>query len=625
MRHRQLPASRTVALVWLPWMFAVMGVAVLVLSGVAWYLAWKTTEWPATPGRIILSKTADASSSALAEVAYVYDVSGREYRGRRIFMGAGKGPGFPEAGEIVRRFERGSPVVVYFDPKNPASSVLVPGVSRGHHILALVGLLFFLVGVLAMRRTRVFLARWRRAAPRSATRLPERRDFTGAGAPGPGPGVDIVLGVLAVAVLAAVLVLTLWPHVLPWYSDRDVDLAGEKSAIRSPEPDMPQKTREHATRFQEAVRLKEKALALMRNNRWEQAETLLRRRLAILEQRDFGNPAALITAYNDLANNLERQGKKDEPLELYRKALVHAERHDLLLTAAAAHAALSAGEALQGLGRPKQAIPYLEKALAAWKTMASGSSPNAVRARHRATQVEQRLKNARASARTRKERPPAAAAPVDGLPTITADLSESFTTTGMVVAATSRPRSGELFREKPGGLIRVPNHPGADVFYGTLRYGVGDNPEYHFMLAFASGSAIMYLDFNQNGSLIDEDPLANQGTGPFATVIPFPARVVMPALGTGADIHLWFFVNKKHQEHNQYAYYTRTQLRGRIAFQETRWAAAVAERGQNDGDFTNDGIYVDMDENGKFEDGEYVPPGGYAVLDGVDVRIDVVW
>lgn len=47
------------------------------------------------------------------------------------------------------------------------------------------------------------------------------------------------------------------------------------------------------------------------------------------------------------------------------------------------------------------------------------------------------------------------------------------------------------------------------------------------------------------------------------------------------------------------SHYSQTQLRGSAAIQDQTYTAYLADTRINDGDFTNDGIYLDIDGDGK--------------------------
>ena len=67
-------------------------------------------------------------------------------------------------------------------------------------------------------------------------------------------------------------------------------------------------------------------------------------------------------------------------------------------------------------------------------------------------------------------------------------------------------------------------------------------------------------------------------------------------------------------------------MKGQVTINGTSYLGYLAERGANDADFRNDGIFLDFNRNGKIEDpDEYVRDRQVAAIDGKGYWFDVQW
>ena len=123
------------------------GIALLIgLSGLV-YAGWNfkqdraSLSWPETTGKIISSEI-DSNTRRTApkpngtkrnvtdyevSVYYAYDIAGQAYESRSLRYGSSDFETRSEANKIRRRFMPGKKVAVYYDPKKPASAVLLRG------------------------------------------------------------------------------------------------------------------------------------------------------------------------------------------------------------------------------------------------------------------------------------------------------------------------------------------------------------------------------------------------------------------------------------------------------------------------------------------------------------------
>jgi hypothetical protein len=105
-------------------------------------VASASSSWPTTQSRITASRLDRTGSGSDTKyrpsVSYRYSVQGTDYTGKRIravssYTSRGK------AESELARYPSGATVTVYYDPADPASSVLVPGVTMGIYLMLAVG------------------------------------------------------------------------------------------------------------------------------------------------------------------------------------------------------------------------------------------------------------------------------------------------------------------------------------------------------------------------------------------------------------------------------------------------------------------------------------------------------
>ena len=209
---------------------------------------------------------------------------------------------------------------------------------------------------------------------------------------------------------------------------------------------------------------------------------------------------------------------------------------------------------------------------------------------------------------------------------ISVSISGEFEPVGMKVSS----RSGvlpKLADAPPEHLLQEPESMGGQRKYGKLLLGTGDNQTYDFILdIIPDGRSLLYFDGNQNRNLTDDPPLENRGRGVFGTVIQIPMRRLIKEMNRDGDFKIWFFTNKSLWAKGGARHYSITQMKGRVTVHGKNYQAYIAERGGNDADFTNDGIFIDLNGNGKIEtNAEYFPDGGIGNIDGKDCRFDIRW
>ena len=73
-------------------------------------------------------------------------------------------------------------------------------------------------------------------------------------------------------------------------------------------------------------------------------------------------------------------------------------------------------------------------------------------------------------------------------------------------------------------------------------------------------------------------------------------------------------------------YYTSTQLKGSVTIDGQKYEAYIADTKKHDADYTNDGISVDIDQDGKFQiKTEYFKPGSIAQINNKSYKFKINW
>ncbi|MEO8034904.1 MAG: DUF3592 domain-containing protein [Acidobacteriota bacterium] len=122
---------------------------VLALDG-----ALRSRRWPATEGVVLVSdlhRESDEGTSYRAEIAYQYRVDEHEFIGNRPrFANWMKSSLSAPALRLLREFRKGSNVTVFYDPHDPAKSVLVRGVNGAVILAVTFGVIVVAFGAYAL-------------------------------------------------------------------------------------------------------------------------------------------------------------------------------------------------------------------------------------------------------------------------------------------------------------------------------------------------------------------------------------------------------------------------------------------------------------------------------------------
>ena len=147
-------------------MFLAFGGGILAYSIRLWREGRRSAGWPAAEGVVTASRMWGGrwnNSARNSRTAYEFEVGGRLYASDRVCFGTLQSDAEKRA--QVERFPVGRRVEVFYDPADPARSVLEPGVQRGVYKGLALGAACALVGCFLLYHTPFGALRGNRQVP----------------------------------------------------------------------------------------------------------------------------------------------------------------------------------------------------------------------------------------------------------------------------------------------------------------------------------------------------------------------------------------------------------------------------------------------------------------------------
>lgn len=186
---------------------------------------------------------------------------------------------------------------------------------------------------------------------------------------------------------------------------------------------------------------------------------------------------------------------------------------------------------------------------------------------------------------------------------------DGFVPVDLEMTATHAFNTGAVLSpDKPAAVTAEPVYQGGRHYYGYFNMGTAANHRYYFSVDILSSVLVhMYFDLNHNGNLADDGgPILNEGTGLFAARINIPFHQLVAESAFTGDFATWVYGSDftTNEDNQIIEHYSRTQLKGTVRLGGQVYTAYLADRGYNDADLTNDGIYIDLDGNGTIDDTE---------------------
>jgi hypothetical protein len=137
-----------------PAIFIVAGSACLAYGLRAAYTGYRATKWPHVQGRVVSAGVEKLEGGKRTtwrpNVTYEYAVNRTEYSSNTIKPTRVALTIDEPARKVVSRYSVGSRVTVYYDPDDPAQSLLEPEVPWESYVFLMFGLVFAGLGVLGV-------------------------------------------------------------------------------------------------------------------------------------------------------------------------------------------------------------------------------------------------------------------------------------------------------------------------------------------------------------------------------------------------------------------------------------------------------------------------------------------
>lgn len=127
--------------------FIMIFIAWLVIGSIGFYKAVASKNWPTSAGTVISSEVVRPSGKSTkfeAKVVFTYSVDGKAYTSEKLKATMARGTS-SWAREVVESYPAGAKVEVYFNPKNPGTAVVLPGLQRDNYWMTLLPLFVLLL------------------------------------------------------------------------------------------------------------------------------------------------------------------------------------------------------------------------------------------------------------------------------------------------------------------------------------------------------------------------------------------------------------------------------------------------------------------------------------------------
>ena len=128
-------------------LFLAIGVGMLISGGDLLYREWEKRSWPSVLGQVLSDRVTRSPGAKMrfnAIVTYEYGIGGHRYVNDRR-RGRWSQPTYnlqANAEYAIRDYKPDKPVLVFYDPKNPADTLLEPGLTLGNAMIAILGIMF---------------------------------------------------------------------------------------------------------------------------------------------------------------------------------------------------------------------------------------------------------------------------------------------------------------------------------------------------------------------------------------------------------------------------------------------------------------------------------------------------
>lgn len=173
---------------------------------------------------------------------------------------------------------------------------------------------------------------------------------------------------------------------------------------------------------------------------------------------------------------------------------------------------------------------------------------------------------------------------------------------------------GVHFFETPDpnqGFKRLPPETDAKRYYDQFKIA----GQTFLMLTEASNPPKIYLDANRNGDMTD-DPGPFPGEGPDAAPNHYTLELPYSGEKTLVPYRLWLFPSRM----GGIRFYPKCCWEGEIELSGNTYKVVTFDA-NSDGDYSNDRLFLDVDNDGKASDEELLEPGASLTIEGTEVKL----
>ena len=203
---------------------------------------------------------------------------------------------------------------------------------------------------------------------------------------------------------------------------------------------------------------------------------------------------------------------------------------------------------------------------------------------------------------------------------VTSPTGLGFRPAGFKIGAV--PQRLRLFSSPDRLFKRMPALESGQRRYGVLQLGEGR--EHRLLLEQTGHGFRLHFDYNRNGDFTDDgDAIESGNPDGFAATVVLPLDRVTGIPALKGEYRLWLFTSWG-DSMTHLNYYVMTQLKGQLRLGGHLVTAYLAENVVIDGDYRNDGISLDLDDDGTIDrEREFIPPGAALELGDSRLRFEI--
>ena len=181
---------------------------------------------------------------------------------------------------------------------------------------------------------------------------------------------------------------------------------------------------------------------------------------------------------------------------------------------------------------------------------------------------------------------------------------------------------------KPAEIYSEPVYKGTSQRYASVNLGNKRDRRFQIVLDYVDeASPVCYFDTNKNGNLADDGGPIETGLDYFSIFdINIPCSNVFEGVNWKGDLKIHLSASPANAARGIYTLSVSTVLLGKVFVDGSTYEAYIADSRQNDADFTNDGIVIDLNRNGSVDrKTELFSPNTPVHINGKVYDLEIRW